>query len=308
MKDPFVKYPPIPLLFYRLAFRAIKTCEKFVTDRLFVTTQYVVANGAKPDIKTPVKFSEKLQWLKLYDHKDEYTTMVDKIDAKKWVADRIGEKYIIGTLKTWDKAEDISIAELPEKFVLKCSHNSGGVIVCTDKSKMDLESIKKHFKTLLKENYFYAGREWPYKNVVPRVFAESFITENTNEPLTDYKFYCFNGEPRFLYISRTDPQHQDTPISYLDLDWNLTPFQRKKHRLLQPLPPRPEKFEEMLAICRKLAEGVPFLRVDLYYIDGVIYFSELTFFPASGYNTFEPEKWDRILGDYLELPKNANEQ
>lgn len=288
--------------FWRLLYKFIKPWNHYLSDRFFLSLQYRIVCNEKLNINTPIKFSEKLQWLKLYDHKEYYSLLVDKIEAKKWVAKRLGKAYTIETLKVWDKAKDISFDELPDKFVLKCSHNSGGVIVCTDKTVLNKGSLIKEYKRLLKENYYYAGREWPYKNVKPRILAERFITENPDTPLTDYKFYCFNGEPRFLYISQTDPEHKDTPITYLDTNWALTPFQRKNHRLLEPFPPKPDNLEEMLGICRTLSYDIPFVRVDLYNIEGKIYFSEMTFFPASGYNTFEPEEWDRKIGDYLALP------
>lgn len=288
--------------FWRLVYKGVKPWNHLLSDRFFLTLQYRIVCNEKPNLSTPINFSEKLQWLKLYNHKELYTLLVDKIEAKKWVAERIGKEYIIETLKVWDKAEDLSFDELPERFVLKCSHNSGGVTVCTDKAVLNKDSLVKEYKRLLKENYYYAGREWPYKNVKPRILAERFVTENPNTPLTDYKFYCFNGEPRFLYISQTDPEHKDTPITYLDTNWTLTPFQRKNHSLLEPLPQRPDNLEEMLGICRTLSSGIPFVRVDLYNIEGKVYFSEMTFFPASGYNTFEPEEWDRKIGDYLALP------
>lgn len=290
--------------FWRLVYKVVKPWNHLLSDRFFISLQYRIVCNEKLNFNTPIKFSEKLQWLKLYDHKEYYSLLVDKIEAKKWVAKRLGKAYTIETLKVWDRAADISFDELPDKFVLKCSHNSGGVTVCTNKSALNKESIIKEYKRLLKENYYYAGREWPYKNVKPRILAERYITENPDSPLTDYKFYCFNGDPRFLYISQTDPEHKDTPITYLDTHWNMTPFHRKNHRLLEPLPPRPENFDEMLNICRNLSSNIPFVRVDLYNIEGNIYFSELTFFPASGYNTFEPKEWDRTIGDYLELPTN----
>jgi len=281
---------------------------RFFPDKLFLELKFRLMMGHKLDLKNPKTFNEKLQWLKLYNRKPEYTTMVDKYAVKQYVADKIGEEYIIPTLGVWDKPEDIDWDALPNQFVLKTTHGGGGggVVICKDKSIIDIDDAIKKLKQSLKQDIFLSLREWPYKDVKPRIIAEKYMEDqNAKVGLTDYKFYCFNGEPKFLYISSGLEDHSTAHISFVTLDWNFAPFRRNDYAPFDELPPKPQKFDEMLEYCKKLSIGHPFLRVDLYQINNTVYFSELTFSPCSGMMPFEPAEWDLEVGELIKLPEKT---
>lgn len=287
---------------------------KFIPDKLCVSILYRIHTHKRLNVDNPQTFSEKLQWLKLYDHNPRYTQLVDKYEGKIIVKSLIGEEHIIPTIGVWDRFEDIDFDSLPNQFVLKCTHDCGGLVVCKDKEKLDIEVARKKIVPCLKRNYYWAAREWPYKNVKPRIIAEEYKTDShvignpaldkSADGLLDYKFYCFNGEPKFLYVGFANMKNgiKKDLLSFLDLNWKPTPFYRLDH---EPLPfeiEKPEKFDEMLEIARKLTTGIPFVRADMYYLDNQIYFSELTFSPGSGFGPFNPDEWERKMGDWIELP------
>ena len=277
-------------------------------DKPYLQLYYLAKLKKVLHLKNPQSINEKLQWLKLYDRKKVYTTMVDKHEAKKYVAERIGESYIIPTIGVWDRVEDIDFASLPEKFVLKCTHDSGGLIVCRDKSKLDLDKTKKILQRSLQNDFYLEAREWPYKNVKRRIIAESYMEdEKQKNGLTDYKFYCFDGKAEFLYISKGLEDHSVASISFLNLDWSFASFQRSDYKGFESLPEKPAGYETMLKLAAELSQGMSFLRVDLYEIGGRIYFSELTFTPCGGTMRFAPPEWDDKIGKLLTLPKKTNE-
>ena len=229
--------------------------------------------------------------------------MVDKYEAKKYVAEKIGEQYIIPTLGVWDDPDDIDFDSLPDKFVLKCTHNSGlGMAICKDKSTLDIASVKKELRKGLKQNYFATQREWPYKNVKPRIIAEKFMVDGENECLTDYKFFCFGGEPKFMY--RSMDKAKDPRTDFFDMDYN-----RLNMRMRDPnsdsIPQKPENFEKMKELSRILSAGIPHLRVDFYEIGGKIYFGELTFYHCGGFAKIYPEEWMITLGDWINISKDT---
>ncbi|MBQ4515412.1 MAG: glycosyl transferase [Clostridia bacterium] len=283
----------------------------FLCDRKFLKLLYRINFGKKLNLDNPQSFNEKMQWLKLYDRNPIYTTMVDKYEVKQYVADKIGEEYIIPTLGVWDKFEDIDFDKLPQQFVLKCTHDSGGLVICRDKSKLDIDSARKKITRCLERNYFSSSREWPYKNVKPRIIAEKFMQESDENELTvkglvDYKFFCFNGAPEWLYISKGLENHSTARISFFDLDGKEMPFRRRDYAPFDTELKLPENYEQMKKIAEKLAKEVnnAFVRIDLYSINNNIYFSEITFSPCSGMIPFEPEEWDLKLGEYIKLPIN----
>ena len=280
---------------------AIRGGLRSLSDETYIKLMYLCRFGKKIDLKDPVTFNEKLQWLKIHDRAPIYTTLVDKYAVKKYVSDVIGEKYIIPGYGVWDTFDEIDLERLPDRFVLKCSHDSGGLYICRDKKQMDVKAVRKKINRSLKRNYYWAGREWPYKNVPPRILAEKYMEESVDEGLTDYKFYCFNGIPRFLYISKGLEDHKTAQISFLSMDWKMERFRRDDFRPFERVPERPSGFEEMEKIARRLSKGIPFVRVDLYFINGHIYFSELTFSPCSGFMRFIPEEADREIGGYIQL-------
>lgn len=277
---------------------------RFVSDEHFIKWKYYLNFRKKLNLDNPQTYNEKLQWLKLFDRREEYTQMVDKYEAKKYVANLIGEEYIIPTLGVYHSFDEIDFDKLPNQFVLKCTHNSGGIIICRDKSVLDINKAKREMTKWLKKNPFWANREWPYKNVKPRLIAETFMSDGRTEEtgLTDFKFFCFNGDVKFLYVSQGLEDHETAGISFFDLDGKRLPFKRTDFRGIDSFTP-PENFEKMKDVAAELAKSVnnPFIRVDLYEISGKIYFSELTFFPCSGYLPFDPPEWDEKLGQLINI-------
>jgi hypothetical protein len=257
----------------------------------------------KLDLSAPVTFNEKLQWLKLYDRKPEYSDMVDKAEAKRVVANLIGEQHIIPMLGIWEKFDDIDFNQLPDKFVLKTTHGCGGVIICKDKSKFDIAAVKKEIGFSYKYNYFAYGREWPYKSLKPRIIAEQLMVDESGVELKDYKFFCFGGEPKALFVA-TDRPH-DTRFDFFDLEFNHLPFTNGHENATKKIH-KPLNFELMIEIARKLSQGIPHVRVDLYNINGKVFFGELTFFHWGGMVPFVPEEWDYTFGNWINLPIDIN--
>lgn len=280
----------------------LRNVGRYIPDSLYLKIQYCYHFGKFPDLHNPQTFNEKLQWLKLYDHNPTYTTMVDKVRAKEYVKSRIGEEHIIPTLEVWERAEDIDFDILPEQFVIKCNHDSHGVIVCKDKSHFDVERVRIRLGKRLKNNGYYYAREWPYKNVEKRILAEQFISDES-EDLIDYKIHCFNGEPKFILVCQDRFSKTGLKEDFYDLSWKVMDVKRPSAEHGVPVE-KPAMLNEMLEMARTLSKGVPFLRTDFYYIHGRILFGELTLFPASGFQRFVPEYYDRLFGDWIDLPKN----
>lgn len=219
--------------------------------------------------------------------------MVDKYEAKKHVASIIGEEYIIPTLAVYDRAEDIDFTELPNQFVLKCTHDSGGVIICKDKSNFDKEAALNKLKQGLKQNFYWKNREWPYKNVKPRIIAEKYMTDG-DDSLKDYKFFCFNGKAKAMFVSK------GRFYNYFDMEFNKLPFEWGVPNFKDTIE-KPERWLEMISLAEKLSKSIPQLRVDFYYVEGKILFGELTFFTGSGFDKFNPSEWDAIMGDWIDV-------
>ena len=274
---------------------------RILPDEVFICLEYYRFFGHFPDLKNPKTFNEKLQWLKLYDRKPEYTQMVDKYEAKRYVAERIGEEYIIPTYGVWNTFDEIDFDSLPNQFVLKCTHDCGGLVICKDKSQLNLQATRKKLEKCLKRNYYWQDREWPYKNVKPRIIAEKYLEDAHDDALTDYKFFCFDGVPKVMYISKDHGKEPRT--DFFDMNFNHLPF-RFRDPNADVIPAQPSCFSEMQKCAEKLAQGCPYLRVDFYEVDGKAYLGELTFFHMSGIAPIFPSEWDNILGGWLALPEN----
>lgn len=275
------------------------------SDSKYLKLRFYERMGKKLNLENPQTFNEKLQWLKLYDRKPIYTTMVDKHAVKEYVAERIGEEYIIPTLGVWNNFDEIDFDALPNQFVLKCSHDSGGLVICRDKDKLDKEAAKAKINASLKQNFYYHTREWPYKNVKPRIIAEAYMEDSKTAELRDYKFFCFDGVVKALFVA-TERQKagEEVKFDFFDPDYNHLPF-RQGHPNAKILPEKPEKLEEMKRLAATLSKGIPQVRVDFYEVDGKVYFGELTFSHFAGMVPFEPEEWDYTFGNWIQLPEKT---
>ncbi len=284
--------------------KCLKTMTRVLPDSLYIRLRYFQRMKKFPNLKTPKTFNEKLQWLKLHDRKPEYTKMVDKYEVRAYIAEKIGEEYLIPLLGVWGSFDNIDFEKLPEQFVLKCTHDSGGLVICRDKNKLDIKAAREKINKAFETNYYWQGREWPYKNVRPRIVAEKYMEDKITSQergLTDYKIYCFEGKAKFAYVSEGLENHTTANINFVTLDWKKAPFQRLDFKEFDRLPKRPRTFDKMVELAEKLAKGIHFLRVDFYEIDDRIYFGELTFFPGNGCVELKPAEWDRKLGEYISL-------
>lgn len=270
-------------------------------DKTYIKWNYFFGMGKFPNLNNPQSYNEKLQWLKLYDRRPEYTRMVDKFEAKEYVKEILGEEYIIPTLGVWDRFEDIDFDKLPNQFVLKCTHDSGGLVICKDKKSLDIIKVRKKICKSLNRNFYWSHREYPYKNIKPRIIAEQYMVDESGTELKDYKFFCFNGKCKMLFIA-TDRQH-DVKFDFYDTEFNHLPF-IQGHPLATKEIKKPRGFNEMIHLSEVLSKDIPHVRVDFYDIHGKIYFGELTFFHFSGNVPFKPKEWDYKIGKWLKLPIN----
>lgn len=283
----------------------------WLPDVMYLKILYRLKMGYDLDLKTPRTFTEKMQWLKIYDYKPEYTKMVDKLAAKDYVASRIGEEYLIPTLGVWNRVEDIDWDSLPDQFVLKTTHGGGGcgVVVCSDKTHFDKVKAIKKLQISMHSNAGKTYREKPYLNVPRKIIAEKFMVERKAKEnakisdLPDYKFFCFNGEPYYCQVIRD--RHTKETIDFYDMEWNHMPFVGLNPVARNGAEPvvKPLFLEAMKDICRKLSKDMKFARIDLYVIDDKIYFGEITLYPASGIGIFYPNKWNIELGNLIILEK-----
>lgn len=275
----------------------------WIGDKAFLKLTFWARMGEKLNLDQPKTYNEKLQWLKLYDRNPLYTTLVDKYAVKDYVAEKIGKQYLIPTLGVWDCFDDIDFESLPKQFVLKCTHDSGGLVICKDKDTLDKEKARRKIEKSLHFQYYYLGREWPYKNVKPRIIAEEYMEDSEVKELRDYKFFCFDGKFKILFIA-TDRQKQgdDTKFDFFDEKFTHLPFTNGHPNAIIP-PKKPECFDEMVRLAEKLSEGIPQVRIDFYEVDGKVFFGEMTFFHWSGMVPFNPPEWDRKLGDWIVLDR-----
>lgn len=283
---------------------------KWLPDRTYLKFDYKIKTGEKLDLKNPQTFNQKLQWLKINNRKDLYSILVDKYAVREFIGETIGEDYLIPLVGgPWSNVEDIDFDALPEQFVLKCNHDSGGLSICRDKSDFDIEMAKSKLRKSLRRNYYQSGREWPYKNVKPCIIAEAYMDdfnpddEGYGSGLTDYKFFTFNGVTKMLYISRGLENHSTARISFYDLKGNRMPFKRSDYKGFEEDIKMPDNMAKMIELSDMLSKKIdsPFLRVDFYEINGKIYFSEFTFFPCNGMMPIDPKEWDEIIGSWIKL-------
>ena len=291
---------------FRFLYHRSKGRTDSIPDEAFLKRLYRVTLGKELNLDNPRSFNEKLQWLKLHDYKPEYRNMVDKYEAKKYVADRIGSEYVIENYGVWEHFDDIDFDALPNQFVLKTTHNSGGVCICRDKKSFDMQKARERLTAALNYNWFWHCREYVYKDIKPRILAEKYMCDSDGDAdnLTDYKIFCFHGEPKYIMTVRDRQKGVDHSIHrWYDTAWTPQQVYLDNREIEYEFEEKPPQLDKMLEIARTLSEGIRHLRVDLYLCDGKIYFGELTFYHKSGLEVFRPEEWDMVLGDLIDLKR-----
>lgn len=273
---------------------------KLIPDKLFLKIKFKYHIGKKLNLKNPQTFNEKLQWLKLYDRNPLYTKLVDKYEVRKYIAETIGEEYLIPLIGIYNSIEEINWNSLPNKFVLKCTHGSGANIICSDKSKLDIEDAKIKLKKWMQRNWYWYGREWPYKNVKPRIVCEKYMVDESGTELKDYKIFCFNGEPKLIQVDYN--RFSGHKRNLYDINWNYLPVSIKYPSYPNIIITKPKKLKEMLELARLLSKDYPHVRVDFYYVNNKIYFGEMTFYHGSGFEKFIPKEFEFKMGNLLKLP------
>ena len=275
---------------------------KSVSDSQYLKKMYKIKFHKDLNLENPITFNEKLQWLKLNDRKDIYTTMVDKYKVKDYVASIIGDEYIIPTIGVYNSYDEIDFSKLPEKFVLKPNHTSGDVYICGDKNKINHKKLKKKCKKWLKRDYYLIHREWPYKNVERKLVIEKYMEDKKDKELRDYKFFCFNGKMKYLFIATNRQGEGDTYFDFFDEKFNHLDI-TNGHPNAPTIPHKPHNYDKMIELASKLSQNIPHVRVDFYEVNKKIYFGEMTFYHWSGYVPFEPNGWDYEFGKFIKLPK-----
>lgn len=289
-----------PFIFF--SYFGQKGAFKWMKDEQYLKLVYRGIFNKKLDLKKPLTYNEKLQWLKLYDRHANYTKLVDKYEVRNHIAKTIGEEYLIPLLGVWDGFKDIDFSVLPNQFVLKCTHDSGGIVICTDKSNFNITEAREKINQSLKRNFYYIGREWPYKNVKPRIICEQYMVDESGTELKDYKVFCFNGEPKLIQVDFN--RFSGHKRNLYDIVWNYIPLSIGYPNDPRTIIKQPTKLREMLSLSTVLAKNYPHVRVDWYSIHNQLYFGELTFFHGSGYEKFSPETYNKLLGSWITIPKN----
>ena len=292
---------------YFITSPASKGWLNWVPDSLYLKVLYRVIMGRKLNLKNPKEYNEKLQWLKLNDRKPEYSTMVDKYEVRGYIKDLLGDKYLIPCLGIYDSVDDIDIDALPDRFVLKCTHDSGSVEICKDKSSFDIEGARHRLSQAMKRNYYATYREWPYKYVKPRIIAEGYL-EGDGGDLKDYKVMCFNGEAKIIEVHENrfveGKVHTQT---FYDREWNIVPLTQVETVTVDRPGERPRQLDEILRLSELIAKDMYHARIDWYIEGDKIYFGEITFFDGSGFESFSTPEMERMLGDMINLPEKWKE-
>ena len=287
---------------YRFNWLDAKGFLNHLDDKTFLERKFRAQMGKELNLLNPITFNEKLQWLKLYDRRPEYTMLVDKYLVREYIAEKIGKQYLVPLIGIWDSPDEIDFNALPNQFVIKCNHNSGlGMYICSDKSQLNIKKVKKGLARGLKQDYYMTGREWPYKDIPRKILAEQFLKSDAGG-LTDYKIHCFNGVPKFILVCRDRFMESGLTEDFYTTEWEHMAVKRPNIPNATVPTSKPEKLDEMLSLAKKLSKDIPFIRIDFYLVEGKIYFSELTFFPASGFEGYDLPEWDKTFGDWLSLP------
>lgn len=271
----------------------------FLPDTVFVPFIYRMSTGKKLNLSNPVTFNEKVQWLKLNDHNPLYVQLVDKYAVREYIAKKIGNQFLIPLIGKWSKVEDIDFDKLPNEFVLKCNHDSGGIVICKDKKTLDINSAKKKLEDHLKRNHYYMSREWAYKNVIPCIICEKYMVDNKTQDLRDYKFFCFNGEPKFIQVDFN--RFAGHKRNLYTLDWKLIDITIKCPNDPNANIEKPANLNEMIEVAKELSKGLPEVRIDLYSVNDKTYFGELTLYHGGGIEKFSSDEFAQEMGSWIDL-------
>lgn len=291
LKDPLRL---IPALSSRGFFR-------WLPDKPYLQLNYYAHMGRKLDLKQPRTYTEKLQWLKLYDRDPRYPMLVDKLAVRRYIAQTVGQAYLVPLLGAWDRAEDVDFDSLPRQFVLKCTHDSGGVLLCPDKEQLDRQQAIQKLRKWMNRNYYWKNREWPYRSVKPRILAEAYLQED-GQPLRDYKFFCFDGAAKLMFVVTDRQSSKETKFDFFDMDYRHLPV-CSGHPNSQIPPEKPGQFSKMRHLAQQLSQDFPHLRVDFYEVGGKVYVGELTLYHWGGMVPFDPPHYDAEFGQWLSLPE-----
>lgn len=306
MKIRKLKFFQVPLIKKPLLFIHNKTwllLAKTLSDKQYIRFKYFVTLKKRIDLNNPVLFQEKLQWIKLNDRKEVYHKMVDKYEVKKFIENEVGNDYVIPTLGVWDSFNEIDFDKLPNQFILKPTFDSGSYYICKDKSTLNIKEVKRKLLTNWGNDYYIWSREWPYKGLKQRIIAEPLLEDLNEKYLRDFKFYCFNGEPEIFYITSDKCGNLPVRQDFFDLEGNHLEIEDVNYRNNPIKPPKlPVNLKKMIDLCKVFAKNTYHLRVDFYEVDGKLYLGEFTFFEGGGFCKFTPEKYNRVLGDWIKLP------
>lgn len=291
----------------RMSYLSILGFYNKMPDEKYLKKMFKLVFGKEPDLDNPQTFNEKLQWLKLHDRNPLYTTLVDKYAVRDYIKEKLGEEYLNPLVGgPWTNARDIDFDKLPDQFVLKCTHDSGSIVICLDKETFDMKTAIKKLNRALKRNYYYLKREWPYKDVKPCIIAEKYLADESESELKDYKFMCFNGNVECSFVCSERFSKDGLKCTFYDRNWNKMPFERHYRSVAAEIG-KPQNYNEMIILAEKISIGIPFVRVDFYEINKKVYFGELTFYPGSGFEEFRPSEWDEIFGSWIKLPEISGE-
>lgn len=268
----------------------------FLSDKSYLKLIYRLRMGIKLNLDNPASFTEKLQWLKLYDHNPLYTKLADKHSVRKYIEEKVGEEHLVPLLGVYNSFSEIDFSSLPSSFVIKPTNDSGSCVICYNKALFDLKKARKIINYSLCHNYYHKTREWQYKDIKPQVLVEEYLGKDG--PINDYKFFCFNGKAKFMYIEKESSSSPSQAI--YDMDFNRLPFSMDDD-ISSTKYTRPECFNQMRAIAETLSQSIPFLRVDMYYERGKVYVGELTFYHYGGFIPFKPPVWDKKIGEWLNI-------
>lgn len=277
----------------------------YLPEVFFLKIMYRFTIGKKLNLKKPQTFNEKLQWLKLNDRNPRYTNLVDKYLVREYVSEKIGDEYLVPLYKVYESVDEIELESLPRQFVLKCTHDSGGVILCKNKKTFDKQKEFNKLKKLLNRNYYYSTKEYPYKNIKPRIICEEYLIDEKSKDLMDYKFFCFDGKPHFMYVASN--RNVETKFDFYDLEFNHLDVKQHYENSTEIIK-KPKNFDQMITLATRLSKDIPHVRVDFYECNEKIYFGEMTFYHFSGFVKFEPEYYDELFGKYINIKSKKIKQ